>query len=727
MSAMSSTKQSSMGPTLLPLTGCIISMSGSLPGRRTQAAVERDYINTLGASLSKEVTPQTTHLVSGEAYYRNNYPKVRQAKTCGIPIVTFHWLEDSRKSMTRMDEEEYLFEPSSTTGNSQKAQEVVNKNDNANNDHDNDDNGDNDDMQTHAKRGRSTEDEAEKRKVHIGEAQIAKSRNAAIPLDEGAQVELPGYEVYIDEDGVIFDASLNLASNTNNMNKFYRLQLLRCLSNKFYCRTRWGRVGDRGTTMVLGNGTLISALREFNGKFQAKTGLSWTNRADPSRPKKYIFIERSYEPEEEAEAPKKTDMPQSHLARPVQELMKLIFNRQYFAATMADLNYNANTLPLGKLSKSTIMRGYEALTNLSALLNDPSLCYSRYNCPYSTATEELSNLYFSLIPHVFGRNKPPIIEDLASLQREIELLESLSDMKDASLLMAGDNERIHVMDQQFQSLGLDEMSVLDSTSQEFIELKDLLLKTQGATHQLRYEISEIFRISRRGEKDRLEASYSSPRDRRLLWHGSRCTNFGGILSQGLRIAPPEAPVSGYSMSSMFGKGVYLADTSSKSANYCRSDTSNGHALLLLCEAELGNPMQLANCMTPLAAETAKDSGLLSTWGQGQMGPTSWKDAGCIHPSLKGTIVPDTQGLVPTSLPSDLIYNEYICYDVAQEICRARQWDEHEEANTPLLVGLEPAMLDHVIRRGMYLSSKIPEGTLWGEGGEQTLKILGRLQ
>jgi len=45
--------------------------------------------------------------------------------------------------------------------------------------------------------------------------------------------------------------------------------------------------------------------------------------------------------------------------------------------------------------------------------------------------------------------------------------------------------------------------------------------------------------------------------RRLLWHGSRATNFGGILSQGLRIAPPEAPVSGY----MFGKGIYLADMS----------------------------------------------------------------------------------------------------------------------------------------------------------------------
>ena len=44
-------------------------------------------------------------------------------------------------------------------------------------------------------------------------------------------------------------------------------------------------------------------------------------------------------------------------------------------------------------------------------------------------------------------------------------------------------------------------------------------------------------------------------NRMLLWHGSRLTNWVGILSKGLRIAPPEAPVTGY----MFGKGVYFAD------------------------------------------------------------------------------------------------------------------------------------------------------------------------
>ena len=56
----------------------------------------------------------------------------------------------------------------------------------------------------------------------------------------------------------------------------------------------------------------------------------------------------------------------------------------------------------------------------------------------------------------------------------------------------------------------------------------------------------------------------------LLFHGSRISNYAGILGQGLRIAPPEAPVTGY----MFGKGVYFADMSSKSANYCKPDHSH---------------------------------------------------------------------------------------------------------------------------------------------------------
>jgi len=50
----------------------------------------------------------------------------------------------------------------------------------------------------------------------------------------------------------------------------------------------------------------------------------------------------------------------------------------------------------------------------------------------------------------------------------------------------------------------------------------------------------------------------------LLWHGSKITNFMGIIAKGLKVAPPEAPATGY----MFGKGIYLSDMFTKAHNYC---------------------------------------------------------------------------------------------------------------------------------------------------------------
>jgi poly [ADP-ribose] polymerase len=367
--------------------------------------------------------------------------------------------------------------------------------------------------------------------------------------------------------------------------------------------------------------------------------------SDP-KPGKYAYLERSYEDSSDEDEPESGDAtkdgktktersgpPPSKLEPATQELMKLIFNQDYFNQAMLEMNYDAEKLPLGKLSKTTINRGYQALKDLSEVMDDPALAASRYNMPFAAANEHLSNLYYSLIPHAFGRNRPPVINDNVMLKREIELLESLSDMKDAAqILKVKDDDEINLLDKHFQGLGLEEMTPLASTSAEFTELKNYLCQSVGATHGTNYHVQDIFRIERQGELQRFTNEFGDvPQDRRLLWHGSRCTNFAGILSQGLRIAPPEAPVSGY----MFGKGIYLADMSSKSANYCASYSSNGHALLLLCEAELGKPIQTLTDADYEAGEKAKKQGMLSTWGQGSTGPKAWKDAGCVHPSLNG--------------------------------------------------------------------------------------------
>lgn len=677
-------------PAAPPLDGCKIALCGVFP-KLTQATLKQ-HIETLGASPLNSVTPDATHLVVTPENYKKPTAKVKAAKALDIPIVGVQWLLDCLSANAKQAEAPHsLAQPTAAAaaptpapaaapavaappvaappaapaakGRKRAAPAISAANGT------NGTNGTNGAAlpasptaaaapvaKRQKKDAKGTNDDAKTDAKADAKADTEASARIVVPVDECCP--MANVAVHIDEDGVVWDASLNQTNSGHNNNKFYRIQVLRNSAGKYHTWTRWGRVGERGQSATLGGGTLDDAQKNFNKKFRDKSGIAWERRSDDPRPGKYAYVERSYQPdsdddeddadEDDAKAEFKTEevedtkVPECTLAPPVQSLMELIFNRQFFAATMSDLNYDANKLPLGKLSKVTITRGFQALKNLSALIDDQSLAQSEYSLPYHKAVENLSNLYYSVIPHAFGRNRPPIITDNTRLKKEIELLESLSDMKDAELLMKVDKARssedrsVHPADKQFQGLGMEEVTPLDHRSDEFRELSRYLNSTTGQTHHVSYNIQDIFRIERRGEKDRFEAcdlasTAAKDTDTRLLWHGSRVTNFGGILGQGLRIAPPEAPVSGY----MFGKGIYLADMSSKSAGYCASGISNGTGLLLLCEAKLGDPVQKLTNASYTAGEDAKAKGLFATLGQGRTAPPVWKDASAVHKDLAG--------------------------------------------------------------------------------------------
>jgi len=536
------------------------------------------------------------------------------------------------------------------------------------------------DMADHPPQADSSATQKKQKVDDVKDDQKARSRSIMIPVDEYCPLNT-SHKVHVDDnDGTIFDALLNQTNASNNNNKFYRIQLLSAMSpgrEDYYTWTRWGRVGEKGQSKLLGDsGSLSEALNNFQVKFKDKTGHKWEDRMEPAKKGKYTYLERSYEDSGDegdgglSAASKRQvskdsigagDLPaESKLPGPVQRLMGLIFNQQYFSQTMADFDYDANKMPLGKLSKKTLKKGYETLKELAAAINDVNS---------GTALETLSNQYFSLIPHDFARRRPPVLREMSIVQKEIDLLENLTDMQLANDIMksakAGTDSSINLIDRQYEGLGMQEMTPLEIHSQEFVQLQDYLKNSAGYTHNLEYKVHDIFRIERSGESERfLKSKYAKipNSDRRLLWHGSRCTNFGGILSQGLRIAPPEAPVSGY----MFGKGVYLADISTKSANYCWASTSGNVGLLLLCEVELGKPPLKLTTADYNAAERAQKSNHLSTLGLGQTAPAGWKDAVCVHPTLQGVSMPDvTTPPKQLGVGSHLMYNEYIVYDVAQ--------------------------------------------------------------
>ncbi|KAF6828954.1 hypothetical protein CPLU01_08184 [Colletotrichum plurivorum] len=702
-------------PAAQPLDGLVIAISGTFEKKRAEI---EEFLTSLGAGIAKSITKRTTHLITTQFDFDGNTSKVVAARKNDLPIVSLEWAEECDAKGSKVAEDDFIFgaqpkqaapkkkAPAAAKKNGASSQTAAQPDashsqaaqpataapkangsrkkrtkDAAQSDNESD-------AQPEPKKQKANngkkrkaapvDDDADDEDTEVdtkkkpGSGQVAKSKSLFIPLDEGCNI--PG-TVYIAPDGVIYDASLNQTNASNNNNKFYRVQLIQNGST-YLTWTRWGRVGESGTHAVLGGGSLDDALRQFDKKFRDKSGLAWANRGDDPKPKKYAFIERSYDQDSDDDADdaiKNEDDEEEEqkpamctLDKPVEELMGLIFNMGYFAQAMSSMNYDANKLPLGKLSKATITRGFQALKDLSALFADPSLADSKYSMTVPAATEHLSNLYYTLIPHAFGRQRPPILREGPMLKQELDLLDSLSDMKVANDLMKVDRKvfDVHPADRQFQTLGMEEMTTLDHKSQEFTMLSDYLNGSKGHTHGINYKVQQIFRIERKGELDRFQNNKMTvSSDRRLLWHGSRVTNFGGILSQGLRIAPPEAPATGY----MFGKGIYLADMSTKSANYCAAYHSNGEALLLLCEAELGDPIQKLTNASYHAGDTAKAGGMLSTWGQGRTGPSKWMDAGSVHPSLQGIKMPDT-----TVRPGDtqvsgasLMYNEYIVYDISQ--------------------------------------------------------------
>ena len=164
----------------------------------------------------------------------------------------------------------------------------------------------------------------------------------------------------------------------------------------------------------------------------------------------------------------------------------------------------------------------------------------------------------------------------------------------------------------------------------------------------RISLLKAFELNRHGENEKFKKELGN---KKLLWHGSRLTNFVGILSQGLRIAPPEAPSSGY----LYGKGVYFADMAQKSCHYCYP--VNNIALILLGEVALGKEDERDNCDFNLP-KTMKD-GTDSVHALGRFVP---EGGAFINEDVW---VPNGNAKINETDPYSNDYAEYIVYNVDQ--------------------------------------------------------------
>ncbi|KAH9786465.1 poly (ADP-ribose) polymerase 2 [Citrus sinensis] len=442
-------------------------------------------------------------------------------------------------------------------------------------------------------------------------------------------------------DNDIYDAMLNQTNVGDNNNKFYVIQLLESDGGgEYMVYNRWGRVGMKGQDKIFGPYNLQdTAINEFEQKFFAKTKNHWSNRRQfTSYPKCYTWLEMDYSANQKEESvvhekPNSTIniQPRNTKLEPcVAKFISLICNISMMKQLMMEIGYNANKLPLGKLSKSTILKGYDVLKRIADVIHLPD----------RRKLEELSDF---------------VIDTPQKLKLKLEMVEALGEIEVATKLLEDDTEiQADPLYSHYQRLHC-QLTPLEVDSLEFSLIANYLLNTHAKTHSAySVDIVQIFRVEREGETERFRKQFSNSKNRMLLWHGSRLTNWTGILSQGLRIAPPEAPATGY----MFGKGVYFADMFSKSANYCYASPSATAGVLLLCEVALGDMSELL--YANYDADKLPD-GKLSTKGVGQTAPDPLE----AETLEDGVIVPLGKPKEQLNSKGHLLYNEYIVYSVDQ--------------------------------------------------------------
>nr|XP_030724329.1 poly [ADP-ribose] polymerase 1 isoform X1 [Globicephala melas] len=451
----------------------------------------------------------------------------------------------------------------------------------------------------------------------------------------------------LEKGGKVFSATLGLVDIVKGTNSYYKLQLLEDdKESRYWIFRSWGRVGT-----VIGSNKLEQmpskeeAIEHFTKLYEEKTGNAWHSKNFTKHPKKFYPLEIDYGQDEEA-VKKLTVNPgtKSKLPKPVQDLIKMIFDVESMKKAMVEYEIDLQKMPLGKLSKRQIQAAYSILSEVQQVLSQGSS---------DSQILDLSNRFYTLIPHDFGMKKPPLLSNSDSVQAKVEMLDNLLDIEVAYSLLRGgsDDSSKDPIDVNYEKLRTDIM-VVDKDSEEAEIIRKYVKNTHATTHNAYdLEVVDIFKIEREGESQRYKP-FKQLHNRRLLWHGSRTTNFAGILSQGLRIAPPEAPVTGY----MFGKGIYFADMVSKSANYCHTSQGDPIGLILLGEVALGNMYELKH-----ASHISKlPKGKHSVKGLGKTTPDPSASI-----TMDGVEVPLGTGISSGVNDTCLLYNEYIVYDIAQ--------------------------------------------------------------
>lgn len=353
----------------------------------------------------------------------------------------------------------------------------------------------------------------------------------------------------------------------------------------------------------------------------------------------------------------------------LRKMMRHVFDPEVVAATLEKLHFDTARMPIKALSLRQLKAAYKVLSQLEGVIAPSS---SRRSSGFSLAPrhsdsakiKELSSQFYTILPHDFGSEAPPVISSATDLKEKMHEMQALTAIVAAtsahSSRMASMLDGVPRTVAQYASLGVHAVPIPPSALEARVLARYIhppISPSVRSSVPYNLKVLNVFKLDPKDEQRPAGGENTT-----LLWHGSRVSNIAGILSDGrLRIAPDEAPHTGYN----FGKGIYGSDYAAYSAGYAFASEEENIGYLLGVEFDLGARPVTTSRFSEYTSESLQASRHTSVHGVGMYGPS-----GDVVQSDTGVSFP--LGMVQRTrsvISSPLEYSEYVVY--SEEHARLR--------------------------------------------------------
>lgn len=235
-----------------------------------------------------------------------------------------------------------------------------------------------------------------------------------------------------------------------------------------------------------------------------------------------------------------------------------------------NISYDENSgvfkTPIGIVGKESVIKAELILNKIEDIIKNKDIDDKNVEKDLFSLNED----YFILIPNKIknARDKKFLLFNTESVdnQRSIcqSLLETIELLKDLKEKPSKELKKEDEIEEKLFDIEIEHVK----DKENFEKICELYEKTKNNSHGRAISnsvVNNVFKIKMNNQMEKFDKKSKEIGNVKQLWHGTRMSNILSIFSRGL-LMPKQSP--GVKAGAMFGYGLYFADQSSKSLQYC---------------------------------------------------------------------------------------------------------------------------------------------------------------